>query len=194
MSHCKADLFKIAGQIKKLLTFCIVLVFILLFFATTPARAGMDNDRYDGNIFVVYAGNGSLVPPRLTLTQSLQRQRPTIIVFYIDDNSDSKQFTFVVSRIQQFYGRVASIIPVSVDSIPVKSSYSSQELGYYYDNVVPQTVILNRSGEEVYNGKGQVKYEEIDDVLRQLFDLLPRSDSKELKRRSFNEFGAELVE
>ncbi len=194
MSHRKADLFEIAGQIKKLLTFCIVLVFSVLFLAILPASASLSDDRYDGNIFVVYAGNGGLVPPRLTLTQSLKRQMPIVIVFYIDDNSDSKQFAPVVSRIQEFYGRVASIIPWSVDSIPVKSSYTPQELGYYYDGVVPETVILNSMGDEVYNGKGQVKYEEIDDALREVFDLLPRSESVELKRRSFNEFSTELVE
>ncbi|NBD32643.1 MAG: thioredoxin family protein, partial [Cyanobacteria bacterium] len=27
------------------------------------AIAGLDDDRYDGNIFALYAGNGSLVPP-----------------------------------------------------------------------------------------------------------------------------------
>ena len=134
------------------------------------------------------------MPPKLTLPQSFQRQIPTIIVFYIDDNSDSKQFAPVVSRIQEFYGRAASIMPIAVDSIPVKSNYTPQELGYYYDGVVPQTVILNADREEIYNGKGQVKYEAIDDVLREVFDLLPRDESVELKRRSFNEFSSEIAE
>ena len=183
----------LATQIKKLFTFSIILVLSVLFLAIAPARASINNDRYDGNIYVVYAGNGALVPPSLTLPQSLKRQIPTIIVYYVDDNSDSKQFSPVVSRIQEFYGRAASLMPIAVDSIPVKSSYTPQELGYYYDGVVPQTVILNGSGEEIYNGKGQVKYEEIDDVLREVFDLLPRDKSVELKRRSFNEVNTELV-
>ena len=184
----------LASQIKKLLIFCLVLVLSVLFLAPISALAGIDNDRYDGNIYVVYAGNGALVPPRLTLAQSFQREIPTIIVFYIDDNSDSKQFAPVVSRIQEFYGRAASIIPIPVDSIPVKSDYTPEELGYYYDEVVPQTVILDAAGKEIYNGKGQVKYEEIDDVLREVFDLLPRDESIELKRRSYNEFSSEIAE
>jgi hypothetical protein len=94
---------------------------------------------------------------------------------------------------QEFYGRAASIIPVSVDSIPVKPKYSRDEPGYYYANVVPQTVILDQNGKVVFNGKGQVQYEEVDDVLRNVFDLLPRSESEQLKRRSFNEFNTELV-
>ena len=186
-------------QIKKRLVNICLLSLIVVFstlglFPTEPALASIDDDRYDGNIFVVYAGNGSLVPPRITLTESLKRQQPAILVFYVDDNSDSKQFAIVVSRIQEYYGRAASIIPIAVDSIPVKSSYTPQELGYYYQGAIPQTVILNQKGEVVFDQKGQVKYELIDDALREVFDLLPRSESLELKRRSYNEFNTELVD
>lgn len=160
----------------------------------TPALAEINDDRYDGNIYIVYAGNGSLVPPRLNLKETLQREMPAVLVFYVDDSSDCKQFSIVVSRIQEFYGRAASIIPVSVDSLQAKSNYAAKEPGYYYSGVVPQTVILNGQGEKVYEAKGQVPYEQIDDQLREVFNLLPRSESKELKRRSFNEYNSELVE
>ncbi|MCX7596116.1 MAG: thioredoxin family protein, partial [Fischerella sp.] len=59
---------------------------------------------------------------------------------------------------------------------------------------VPQVVVFNQSGQGVLNKKGQVPYEEIDDKLREVFDLLPRSESVELKRRSFNELNSELTE
>ena len=39
----------------------------------------------------------------------------------------------------------------------------------------------------------QVPYEKIDDKLREVFDLLPRTDSVQLKRRSFNELNSELT-
>lgn len=165
----------------------------LLIFNPSSAQADIDNDRYDGNIYVVYAGNGSLVPPKLTLTQSFDRKMPTILVYYLDDSSDCKRFAIVVSRMQEFYGRAASLIPVNVDTIPAKENYTPQETGYYYEGVVPQTVILNEEAEVIFNGKGQVEYEAVDDVLREVFDLLPRSESTTLKRRSFNEFNTELV-
>ena len=102
----------------------VILVFLscLCLWASYPlsSMAEIDSDRYDGNIFVVYAGNGSLVPPRLTLKQSFERELPAILVYYLDDNSDSKEFAFIVSRFQEFYGRAASIIPVNVDTIPMK--------------------------------------------------------------------------
>jgi hypothetical protein len=172
----------------------IVLCFTITLGFPSPASAGIDDDHYDGNIFVVYAGNGSLVPPRLTLAESLKRQMPSLLVFYLDDSKDCKQFSIVVSRAQEYYGRAASIIPVNVDSIPIKSSYSPDEPGYYYKGVVPQTVLINQKGKTVFNGKGQVKFEAIDDVFREVFDLLPRDKSRELKRRSFNEFNTELVQ
>ncbi|MBE9166265.1 thylakoid membrane photosystem I accumulation factor [Pleurocapsales cyanobacterium LEGE 06147] len=166
----------------------------LFVLSTSPAWAGLNDDKYEGNIFLIFAGNGGIVPPRLSLVQSFQRQLPTLLVFYLDDSSDCKQFSFVITRLQDTYGRAVSFIPISVDSLPVKSTYTPEEPGYYYEGVVPQTVLFDRKGKVVFNGRGQVKLEEIDDALREVFDLLPRSQSVELKRRSFNEFNSELVE
>ncbi|MBR8828483.1 MAG: thylakoid membrane photosystem I accumulation factor [Gomphosphaeria aponina SAG 52.96 = DSM 107014] len=174
---------------------CLTLIFTSCWlFNSLPTLAALDDDRFDGNIFVVYAGNGSLVPPRFTLSESLKRETPTLLVYYLDDSKDCKEFAIVVSTFQEYYGRAASIIPVSVDTIPIKSSYTPEEPGYYYEGFVPQTVLLDEKGEVVFNGKGQVKFEAVDDVLREVFDLLPRSESVELKRRSFNEFNTELVQ
>lgn len=175
-----------------IITLCLSLI-SLSWFYTPAALAGINDDRYDGNVYVVYAGNGSLVPPPLDFTESRSREMPIILVYYIDDSSDCKKFSIVVSRIQKFYGKAASIIPVSIDSIPLKANYSKAELGYYYQGLVPQTVILDHKGQVVFDEQGQIPYEEIDDSLREVFDLLPRSESLELKRRSFNEFNYELV-
>ena len=161
---------------------------------TSSALATINDDRYEGNIFVLFGGNGSLVPPRMDLPTSLKREKPAILVFYVDDSSDCKQFSFLVTRIQEFYGRAASIIPVTVDSFIDKDKYSPDEPAYYYSGVVPETVILDQKGKVVYDGKGQVPYEEIDDVLREVFDLLPRSESEVLKRRSFNEFNSGMTQ
>lgn len=177
---------------------CLICVFALWIsfcvWGTLPAIASIDDDRLDGNIFVVYAGNGSLVPAKLSLKDSLKRDLPTVLVFYLDDSRDCKQFAIVVSRIQEFYGRAANIIPISVDSIPMKDNYTPQEPGYYYRGGVPQTVIIGQNGKVIFDKKGQIPYETVDDVLREVFDLLPRSESVELKRRPFNEFNTELVD
>ena len=36
---------------------------LCLLLIASPAEAARDTDSYDGNIFALYAGNGSLVPP-----------------------------------------------------------------------------------------------------------------------------------
>lgn len=159
-----------------------------------PAWASLNDDRYDGNIFPLYAGNGSLVPPRLTLKDTLKRgDRPTVLGLYVDDSEDCKKYSTVWSTIDAYYGRAAYLIFLSVDSIPPQESYDSNEAGYYYKGAIPQTVIIDTDGSVVFSETGNVPYETIDDTLREVFDLLPRSESEALKRRSFNEQNFELV-
>ncbi|MBW4477873.1 MAG: thylakoid membrane photosystem I accumulation factor [Tolypothrix brevis GSE-NOS-MK-07-07A] len=173
---------------------CLLIIACLFITGIQPAFAGLNTDTYDGNIFVVYAGNGSLVPPAQTLAQTLAQHKPAVLAFYVEDSSDCKQYALIVSRIQEFYGRAAEIIPVSVDSILPKETYDTTEPGYYYSGAVPQVVLFNQSGNVVLNKNGQVPYEEIDDKLREVFDLLPRDKSVLLKRRSFNELNSEITE
>jgi len=169
-------------------------VCLMLTMGTPDALAGLDDDRYDGNIFPLYAGNGYLVPPKVTLAESLKSRIPTILVFYVDDSSDCKRYAPVISQLDAFYGRAADLIPISIDSIPAKASYEPTEAGYYYEGYVPQTIIFDQSGKVRLNEKGILSYEKMDDLLRELFDLLPRTESTELKRRVVNEFNTELVQ
>ena len=184
---------KLVSRFGQFLLLVSVLLSLFTIF-TQPAFAGVNDDRYDGNIFVVYAGNGSLVPPQATLAQALAEQKPAILTFYVDDSSDCKKYAIVVSQVQAYYGKAVEIIPVDVDSIPEKKTYSPTEPGYYYSGGVPQVVAFNKAGDVILNEKGQVPYEKIDDEFRKVFDLLPRSESVELKRRSFNEFSSELAQ
>lgn len=166
----------------------------LLLIGTPPALAGLNDDQFEGNIFILYAGNASMVGPRSTLAESLKQEKPALLVFYVDDSSDCKQYSTVVTRLQAYYGRAATFIPVNIDSLPLKSKYEPTEPGYYYEGLVPQTVVLNQKGKVVLNETGQVPYEQVDDVFREVFDLLPRSESVELRRRTYNEINAELIE
>lgn len=159
----------------------------------TPAWAGIDDDNYDGNIFALYAGNGSIVPPKFNLAQSFKQDKPTLLFFYVDDSQDSKVFSSVVSQLQAPYGRAANFVPVAADSIPVQDSYEPNEAGYYFKGSVPQTVVFDADNNVVLNDIGQTSYETVDDKLREVFDLLPRDESVELRRRPVNEVNSELV-
>ncbi|MBD2612745.1 MAG: thylakoid membrane photosystem I accumulation factor [Nostoc sp. ZfuVER08] len=178
---------------QKLVSKCLLFLVCLFIISMQPVYAGLNDDRYDGNMFVVYAGNGSLVPSRQTLAQSLAEHKPVFLAFYLDDSSDSKRYAISISRVQELYGRVAEIIPISVDSIVPKQTYDPTEPGYYYSGSVPQVLVFNQSGEVVLNKTGQVPFEEIDDEFRKIFNLLPRTETAKLKRRAFNEFSSELA-
>jgi hypothetical protein len=79
------------------------------------------------------------------------------------------------------------------DAIAVKANYDPSEPGYYFRNAVPQTLIFDGAGKLAFNQTGTITYETIDDALRQVFDLLPRTESVELRRRPVNELNTELV-
>ncbi len=168
-----------------------ILVFTCLL--SNPALAGIEDDKYDGNVFVLYAGNGSLVPAKTSLADSLKAKKPALIVFYVDDSTDCKKYSTTVSQLQGYYGKAASFIPVTVDSLALDKKYPQTEAGYYYGGTVPQTVIIDKDGKVRLNEAGVISFEKVDDAMRDVFDLVPRKDSIELKRRSFNEFNSELA-
>lgn len=178
-------------------TFCLALIGVLtvisLGLGGAPALAELTDDNYDGNIFALYAGNGSIVPPRFSLEQSFKQEKPTLLIFYVDDSRDSKQFSSVVSQLQAPYGRAANFVAVAADSFPAQESYEKTEPGYYFKGAVPQTVLFDAAGNIVLNEVGQVSYETIDDKMREVFGLLPRTESTELRRRPINEVNSELV-
>ncbi len=169
------------------------IMFNLLLFGTPQALAALNDDKFDGNIFVLYGGNGSLVPARTPLAESLKREKPSLLVFYVDDSSDCKQYATVVSQLQEPYGREVNFIPVNIDILPSKPSEILTEAGHYYKGLVPQTVLIDQKGKVVLDEVGQLPYEKVDDAFRQVFNLLPRSESTRLKRRIVNEINTELT-
>ena len=66
---------------------CLITVSIALLLHVAPAAAVLNSDSYDGNIYALYAGNGSLVPPASTLEESLAEGRTAVIVYYLDDSA-----------------------------------------------------------------------------------------------------------
>jgi hypothetical protein len=158
------------------------------------AMAKVNDDRYDGSIFPLYAGNGSIVPPRVSLKQALDRSdRPTVLGFYLDDSKDCKQYAAVWSAVDAYYGRAVDIILLSVDSFLPEGEHATTEPAYYYSGSVPQTVIFNQAGEPMLSVSGDTPFEVLDDTLRSIFDLEPRAESSKLRRRSVNEQNLELV-
>jgi hypothetical protein len=176
-------------QYRALLLCC--LAAILCWSLAAPAWAGLDDDRFDGNVFVLYAGNGSLVPARIGLADSLANQKPALLVFYADDSKDCKRFAGVVSQLQSYYGRATNFIPVPIDSLG-QQKYAQNEAGFYYKGKIPQTVLLDEGGKVVYEAIGNASFNDIDNAFRRLFKRPARETKDNLEQRSFNEFNSEL--
>lgn len=165
---------------------CLLLLCLGLF-STAPATAGMNDDRYDGNIFVIYASNGSLVPPRNSLVESKQQDRPSVLMFYTDDSAECKDNSLVVSQLQAFYRQNVNFMPISVDTLPSGKSYTPDEAPYYYNgSLVPQFVVINPDGDIALDRIGQTPYEVIDDSLREIKNLPPRPEIFPIARPAFS--------
>ena len=153
---------------------CISLSVLLgiVFGNVLPAQAMLTDDNYDGNIFALYGGNGSIVPPKISLAQSLQQGRAAMLVFYVDDSADCKRFSPILNLAQGFYGKTVSLIAVSVDSLDLqKKNYSPTEEAYYYKGTVPQTVLIAGDGKVSFDREGLFGFEELDSAIRDLLDL-----------------------
>jgi hypothetical protein len=181
-------------QLRRQILTIVSLSFLLYATLIQPAWAGLTDDNFDGEIFALYAGNGSLVPPKNDLTTTIKQDKAAVMVFYVDDSRDCKEFSINISNLQGLYSKVTNFIPVRVDSIPAKDSYEPSEPGYYYKGYVPQTVIFDTKGAVKFDQSGQVAFETLDDTMRSIFDLLPREQSAALKRQPLNEISGELAQ
>jgi hypothetical protein len=137
-----------------------------------PVQAMLNDDSYDGNIFALYGGNGSIVPPRISLAQSLEKGKAAMLVFYVDDSADCKRFSPILNLAQGFYGKTISLIAVSVDSLDLqKKSYQPTDEAYYYKGTIPQTVLISGDGKVSYDREGLFGFEELDSAIRGVLGL-----------------------
>ena len=118
----------------------------LLGLAPARAQASLTNNNYDGNIYALYAGNGSLVPPRSSLEQALAEQRPAVVIYYLDDDTASKQFAPVVSELQRLWGNSIELIPLVTDPLQNRPDRGPADPAHYWHGRIPQVVVFSPEG------------------------------------------------
>lgn len=151
------------------------------------AIAGINDDEYDGNIFILYASNAALVPPKVNLAAAIKKEIPTLIMFYSDDSQECKQNALVLTQLQAEYKRQLNFMPMMVDAIDPQRSYDPTDARYYYNGqFVPQFVLVDATGQPVLNQKGKMSFEELDGPLRELLGLEPRTEPLVLDRPLFS--------
>ena len=162
---------------------------LLFFLSVNPAYSARDTDSYDGNIYPIYAGNGSLVPPQSTLSESLKNERTSVLVFYLDDSSTSKQFAPVVSGIKLLWSSSIDLIPLSIDELDNDEKTTFEDPGFYWHGNIPQTVIIDGKGNVLLDKEGQVSFDDINNAIT-IGTGLKKPDF-DLKVKSFNEYNSE---
>ena len=162
---------------------------ILFALSVNPAYSARDTNSYDGNIFPIYAGNGSLVPPQSTLSESLKNERTSVLVFYLDDSATSKQFAPVVSGIKLLWSSSIDLIPVSIDEIDNEDKKTFKDPGYYWHGKIPQLVILDGKGNVLLDKEGQVSFDEINNAITKATGI--KKPDFDLTVKSFNEYNSE---
>ena len=166
---------------------------LLIFFTSFPVSASKDTNSYDGNIFPIYAGNGSIVPPQTSLEESLKNERITVLFFYLDDSSDSKAMAPVISGLDLIWRSNIDLIAITTDELQSKKSSSDPyNPRYYWNGLIPQTIILDSSGEIKFDMNGMVNIDVLNKIIGELkgIDITNSTFSVE----SFNEYNSIISE
>ena len=133
------------------------ILILLIFFSSSPANASRETNSYDGNIFPIYAGNGSIVPPQTTIEESLKNGRISVLFFYLDDSSDSKAMAPVISGLDLIWRNNIDLIALTTDELQSEASESNlYQPNYYWNGLIPQTLIIDSTGEVKFDKNGMV--------------------------------------
>ena len=169
---------------------CCVVALLLL---VSPAQAVLNDDNYDGNIYALYAGNGSLVPPANTLEATLADQRTAVIVYYLDDSAVSKRFAPVVSELQRLWGRSIDLLPLTIDPLQGRQPTGAADPASYWRGQIPQVVVIDPKSEVVFDQEGQVTLGSINEAISRATGL-PAPELPEINQEgSFNEVNIEVT-
>ena len=162
---------------------------LVLFLSVFPAFAARDTNSYDGNIYPIYAGNGSLVPPQSSLAEALSKKRTSVIVFYLDDSFTSKSFAPVVSGIKLLWSSAVDLIPLTTDDFQGIEVKDPTNEAFYWHGNIPQVVVIDGDGNVILDEEGQVPIETINTAISEATGLNKPDFSVSIK--SFNEYNSE---
>ncbi len=169
------------------------ILILLIFFCSYPANASRDTNSYDGNIFPIYAGNGAIVPPQTTLEESLKNDRISVLFFYLDDSSDSKAMAPIISGLDLIWRNDIDLIALTTDELQSDNSEADlNQPNYYWNGLIPQTIILNNAGEVKFNKNGMVDIDDLNKIIGELKGIEINDSSFSVE--SFNEYNSIISE
>ncbi len=171
----------------------ILVLILMLRLAVCPAQASLTSNSFDGNIYALYAGNGSLVPPRSSLAQAFRDQRPAVVVYYLDDDAASKQFAAVVSELQRLWNRNIELIPLVTDPLQNRADTGPSDPAHYWHGQVPQVVVFDSQATVIFDEQGAVDVDAINAAISLATGIPLPDGGTRSSTQSFNELNSEVV-
>nr|YP_002048777.1 hypothetical protein PCC_0115 [Paulinella chromatophora]ACB42567.1 hypothetical protein PCC_0115 [Paulinella chromatophora] len=170
-----------------------LMLIAVIVLTSTPVNAARTTNTYDGNIYALYAGNGSLIPPAISLSEALKSHRIVVMAFYLDDSAESKIFTPVLSELQRLWGRSIELIILPTDPLQWQDSTDPLQPAYYWRGRIPQILVIDNTGKILLDEEGQVPIELVNAAISDAAGRKPASDQSISRSISFNELNSELV-
>ena len=167
-----------------------LILVLILFTLNSPLNAARTTDSYDGNIFPIYAGNGSIVPPQTSLKESIENERISLLFFYLDDSADSKALVPIISGLDLIWKNNIDIIALTTDELQGKVFNDKKEEGYYWNGYIPQTVLINPKGYVEYDKNGLIDIDEINKIIGNIKGIDIKDTSFSIE--SFNEYNSTI--
>ena len=155
-----------------------------------PAFGSRISDSYDGNIFPIYAGNGSLVPPQTTLKEAIKNKRVSILFFYLDDSADSKALAPIIAGLDLIWKNNIDIIPITTDELQNKDFTDPIDEGFYWNGYIPQTIIIDENGLVKFDKNGLIDLDEVNQVISEIKGIELEDSSFVVE--SFNEYNSQI--
>ena len=169
------------------------IIILLIFFVSYPVNASRDTNSYDGNIFPIYAGNGAIVPPQTTIEESLKNGRVSVLFFYLDDSSDSKAMAPVISGLDLIWRNNIDLIAFTTDELQSdKSESNPNQPDFYWNGLIPQTIILNSKGEVKFDKNGMVNIDDLNKIIGEIIGIDINETTFSIE--SFNEYNSIISE
>ena len=169
---------------------CIFIYICILICINLPAYGSRITDSYDGNIFPIFAGNGSLVPPQTSLKESIKNKRVALIFFYLDDSADSKALAPTIAGLDLIWKNTIDIIPLTTDELQNKDFTDPLEEGFYWNGYIPQTIILDEKGSVKFDKNGEINLDEVNKIISEIKGI--ELDDSSFTLGSFNEYNSQI--
>ncbi len=161
----------------------------LVCISVQPAYSARETNSFDGNIFPIYAGNGSMVPPASSISKSINNKRTSVIFYYLDDSATSKQYAPVISGLKLLWTTYIDIIPITTDELEGVNTNNKNDPAYYWHGNIPQVVILNGDGEVQLDKEGQIPIDQLNEAISKASGL--NKPDFNITIKSFNEYNSE---